>query len=106
MQSVSYIKSIPTHEKKYAVGKSGSNATFNLFFLGLDWPWVGEFVGFTIIIIFRAVFIEQLFPQNFPLFFFSPNNRQEKQETFPKFGNLTEGKKIGRLRIPIFGNKN
>ena len=25
------------------------NATFNLFFLGLGRPWVGEFVGFTII---------------------------------------------------------
>ena len=28
------------------MGKSGPNATFNLFFLGLGWPWVGEFVGF------------------------------------------------------------
>ena len=25
------------------------NATFNLFFLGLGWPWVGEFVGFILI---------------------------------------------------------
>ena len=30
---------------------------------------------------------------------------QEKQETFPKFGNLTEGKIFGRLRISIFGKK-
>ena len=27
------------------------NATFNLFFLGLGWPWVGEFDGFTIVFI-------------------------------------------------------
>ena len=46
-----YIKSIPTHEKISAVGKNGPNATFNLIFLGLGWPWVGEFVGF---IIFRS----------------------------------------------------
>ena len=25
------------------------NATFNLFFLGLGWHWVGEFVGFILI---------------------------------------------------------
>ena len=44
---VSYRKSIPTHEKLFAVGKSRPNANlFNLFFLGLGWPWVGEFVGF------------------------------------------------------------
>ena len=45
----SYIKPIPTHEKLFVVGKSGPNATFNLSFLGLGWPWVGEFVGFIII---------------------------------------------------------
>ena len=28
--------------------KRGPNATFNLFFLGLGWPWVGEFVGFIV----------------------------------------------------------
>ena len=28
------------------MGKSGPIATFNLFFLRLHWPWVGEFVGF------------------------------------------------------------
>ena len=44
--SVSYVKPIPSHEKIFAVGKSGSYATFNLVFLGLGWPWVGEFVGF------------------------------------------------------------
>ena len=48
LKSVSYIKPILTHEKLLAVGKSGPIATFNLFFLGLGWPWVGEFVGFTI----------------------------------------------------------
>ena len=41
-------KTIPTHERFFPIGKSGPNATFNLNFLGLGWPWVGEFVGFTI----------------------------------------------------------
>ena len=31
--------------------KSGPNSTLNLFFLGLGWPWVGEFVGVIIIFI-------------------------------------------------------
>ena len=44
-------KPILTHETLFAVGKSGPNATFNLFFLGLGWPWVGEFDGFIIIFI-------------------------------------------------------
>ena len=47
---ISYIKPIPTHEKIFAVGNSGPHATFNLFFLGLGWPWVGELVGFIIIV--------------------------------------------------------
>ena len=51
LSSVFYIKSIPTHAKLFAVGKSGPNASCNLFFLGLGWPWVGEFVGFIIIFI-------------------------------------------------------
>ena len=34
LQSVSYIKSVPTHEKEFAEGKSGPNATFSLIFLG------------------------------------------------------------------------
>ena len=33
------------------MGKSGPNATFDIIFLGLGWPWVGEFVGFIIIFI-------------------------------------------------------
>ena len=49
---VSYIKSTPTHEKVFAVGKSGPNAAFNLFFCRF---WVdlglGEFVGFVIIFV-------------------------------------------------------
>ena len=46
------MKSIPTHKKLLAFGgKSGPRATFNLFFLGLGGPWVGEFVGFMIILI-------------------------------------------------------
>ena len=51
LESVSYIEPIPTHENLFAVGKSGPTATFNLIFLGLRWPWVGEFVGFFIIYI-------------------------------------------------------
>ena len=48
----------------------------------------------------RAVLVRQLFPK-FSSFFF-----QEKQETFQKFGNLTEGEIFGTLRIPIFGKTN
>ena len=51
LQSVSYIKPIPTYEKIFAVGKSGPNAPFKLIFLGLGWPWVGEFDGFIIALI-------------------------------------------------------
>ena len=51
LQSVSYIKPILTQEKLFAVGTSGRNATFKLIFLGLGWPWVGGFVGFTILLI-------------------------------------------------------
>ena len=36
---------------KKVTQKSGPNASFNLFCLGLGWPWVGEFVGFMIIFI-------------------------------------------------------
>ena len=39
---VSYIKSIATHEKVFAVGKSGSSATFTLIFLG---GWVDLGLG-------------------------------------------------------------
>ena len=51
LRSASYIKPIPTHEKLFAVGKSGPIATFNLIFLGFGWPWVAEFVGFMAIFI-------------------------------------------------------
>ena len=40
------------------MGKNGLNATLSLFFLGLGWPWVGEFVGF--IIIHIAMFFPSL----------------------------------------------
>ena len=59
LQSVSYLKSIQTHEKLFAAGKSGPNATFNLIFLGLGWPWVGEFVGFMIIFLYLGTFLTQ-----------------------------------------------
>ena len=39
-------------KKKIAVGKSGANDIFNLFFLGLGWPWVVEFDGFIIMFMF------------------------------------------------------
>ena len=42
------MKSIPPHENVFAVGKSGPIASFNLIFIRLGWPWVGEFVGFII----------------------------------------------------------
>ena len=41
--SVSYIKPILTHEKIFAVGKSGPIATFNLFF-----SWVGLALGWRV----------------------------------------------------------
>ena len=56
----------------------------------------------------RAVLIEQLFFSIFSVFFFQEQQeKQEKQVTFPKIGNLKEGKMFGRLRIPILivGNK-
>ena len=50
LQSVSYIKSIPTHEKNICGEKKVAQLPpYNLVFLGLGWPWVGEFVGFMII---------------------------------------------------------
>ena len=52
LQSISYIKPIPTHETLFAVGKSGTPMPLlTYFFLGLGWPWVGEFDGFIIIFI-------------------------------------------------------
>ena len=49
LQSVFYIKSIPTHEKIFAMGKKVAQVPpFNLFFLGSGWPSVGEFDGFII----------------------------------------------------------
>ena len=35
LYSVSYINPIPTHEKLFAVGKSGPTTTSNIIFLGL-----------------------------------------------------------------------
>ena len=46
----------PNPRKIFAVGKSGPNATLKLFFLGLGWPWVGEFVGFVIMFTSKYVF--------------------------------------------------
>ena len=52
LRSASYIKIKSQRTKKlFAVGKSGPNASFNLFFLGLCWPWNG-FVGFKIIFVY------------------------------------------------------
>ena len=54
----------------------------------------------------RAVLVEQLFFPIFPLCFSEKNRKsRKKQETFPKFGKLTECKIFGRLRIPISGRK-
>ena len=46
----------------------------------------------------RAVLIEQHFPR------FSSFSFQEKQETFAKFENLTDGKIFG-TRVPVYGKK-
>ena len=53
-------------------------------------------------------FLSSNFPPTFPLFFRRKTGKaekQEKQETFPKFGNLTEGKIFGRLHIAILEAK-
>ena len=48
--SVSLYKTNPTPRKIVCCGKKvARNAPFNLYFLGLGWPWVGEFIGFIII---------------------------------------------------------
>ena len=53
LQSVSYVKPILTQEELIALGKSGPNATCNLFFL-LGWVGLGlgGFVGFMIVVCF------------------------------------------------------
>ena len=80
LQSVSYIKPILSHEKSFAVGKSGRNATFNPFFLGLGWPWVGEFVGF--IVIFKYFPTQQnLVNRKHPLFFFLLQEHKPRKAT-------------------------
>ena len=48
---------------------------------------------------------QAFFSQFFLFFFQEKQQKMEKQETFPKFGDFTEGKIFGRLRIPIFGKK-
>ena len=50
-------------------------------------------------------FLSSNFFANFPLFFQEKQEKMEKQEKIPKFGNLTEGKIFGWLRIPKFGKK-
>ena len=49
----------------------------------------------------RAVVIEQLLPFSF----FFQQEKQGRQETFSNFGKLIEGKRFGRLRIPVFRGK-
>lgn len=51
--------------------------------------------------VLRPVVIEQPFSK---LSFFVGNTAETKNKN-PKFEDLTEGKVLGRLRIPIFGNK-
>ena len=55
--SVSYIKPIPTHEKRFAVAKKVAQMPLLTWWIyrGLGWPWIGEFVGF--IIIFTSVYV-------------------------------------------------
>ena len=47
--SVSYVKSILTHENYLLWEKVARMPLFNLIFLELGWPWVGEFDGFMIL---------------------------------------------------------
>ena len=55
---------------------------------------------------FEGPFSSNNFFPDFLLFFFrEERNKQEKQETFPEFGNLMEGKMFGTLRIPILRKK-
>ena len=49
---------------------------------------------------FRVVLMEQL-KKKVLLYFQKKKGKQEKQETFPKLGNLTEGKMLGRLHFTI-----
>ena len=42
---------MPTHEKLFAVGKMAQMPLLTSVFLGSVGPWVGEFVGFIIIVI-------------------------------------------------------
>ena len=47
LQPVSYIKSIPTHEKKHLLwGKVAHTPLLSPIFLGLGWPWVREYRQF------------------------------------------------------------
>ena len=49
LQSVLLYKTDPNPRKVHFCGKKWPpNATFNLVFLGLGWPWAGEFIGFII----------------------------------------------------------
>ena len=51
-QPLIFLNINPNPRKQYLLlGKSGRSITFNLYFLGLGWPWVGEFVGFIVIFI-------------------------------------------------------
>ena len=40
--------------ERYNIQSSGPKATFNLVFIGLGWPWVGELVCFIIVFIFTC----------------------------------------------------
>ena len=52
LQSVSYIKSIPTHEKIFCCGKKVAQMSLLIYFF-LDWVGLGlgSFVGFMIIFV-------------------------------------------------------
>ena len=48
-----------------------------------------------------AILFEQLSPPWFPLFFFFFQEKLEKQDVFPNFGSVTEGKISGTLRLIV-----
>ena len=76
-------KTNPNPRKKiFAVGKSGPRASLNLIFLGLGWPWVGEFVGF--IIIFISFPTQRNFGKSQTAFFRSSTTKHDLDIGFSK----------------------
>ena len=69
-------------------------------------PWSRD--GLTLYSYVRVQFLSNNFFFRFSFYFLSKKNRQKpgKQQSFPKFWNLTESKIFGTLRITIFNIRN